>query len=103
MRVLMFGWEFPPHIAGGLGTACKGLTGGLAKLGVDITFVLPKLFGGEGGQRLQMVSADEVGFTLTREEALTLSRYVQFFAVDSFLYPYFTEENVTRTFGESCD
>ena len=103
MRVLMFGWEFPPHIAGGLGTACKGLTGGLAKLGVDITFVLPKLFGGEGGQRLQMVSADEVGFTLTREDALTLSRYVQFFAVDSFLYPYFTEENVTRTFGESCD
>ena len=26
MRVLMFGWEFPPHIAGGLGTACYGLT-----------------------------------------------------------------------------
>ena len=30
MRVLMFGWEFPPHIAGGLGTACYGMTKGLA-------------------------------------------------------------------------
>ena len=28
MRVLMFGWEFPPHIAGGLGTACYGMTRG---------------------------------------------------------------------------
>jgi glycogen synthase len=32
MKVLMFGWEFPPHISGGLGTACFGLTKGLAKL-----------------------------------------------------------------------
>ena len=28
MRVLMFGWEFPPHITGGLGTACFGMTKG---------------------------------------------------------------------------
>ena len=35
-RVLMFGWEFPPHIAGGLGTACLGLTRGLAKQGVEV-------------------------------------------------------------------
>ena len=31
IKVLMFGWEFPPHISGGLGTACLGLTKGLAK------------------------------------------------------------------------
>ena len=31
MRVLMFGWEFPPHIAGGLGTACYGMTKGGAE------------------------------------------------------------------------
>ena len=35
----MFGWEFPPHIAGGLGTACYGMTRGLARNGVDVTFV----------------------------------------------------------------
>jgi hypothetical protein len=36
MKVLMFGWEFPPHITGGLGTACYGLVKGLAKHGLDI-------------------------------------------------------------------
>lgn len=41
MRVLMFGWEFPPHIAGGLGTACYGMTRGLARNGVEVVFVMP--------------------------------------------------------------
>jgi glycogen synthase len=42
MHVLMLGWEFPPFIAGGLGTACHGLTKALDRHGVDVTFVLPK-------------------------------------------------------------
>ena len=42
MKVLMFGWEFPPNNRGGLGTACLGLTKALSKQGIDITFVLPK-------------------------------------------------------------
>ncbi len=41
-RVLMLGWEFPPFITGGLGTACYGLTRGLTKAGCDITFALPR-------------------------------------------------------------
>lgn len=41
MRVLMLGWEFPPHISGGLGTACLGLTRALDRLQTEITFVLP--------------------------------------------------------------
>lgn len=45
MRVLMFGWEFPPHIAGGLGTACYGMTRGLARNGVNVTFVVPHAYG----------------------------------------------------------
>ena len=40
MRVLMLGWEFPPHISGGLGTACYGITQGLTKKGTDIAFTL---------------------------------------------------------------
>lgn len=42
MRVLMLGWEFPPFISGGLGTACFGLTKALSDLGVEILFVLPR-------------------------------------------------------------
>lgn len=48
MKVLMFGWEFPPHILGGLGTASFGLTRGLAKQkDMDITFCIPKPWGDE--------------------------------------------------------
>ena len=42
MRVLMLGWEFPPFIAGGLGTACYGLTRGMSEIGTDVLFLLPK-------------------------------------------------------------
>ncbi len=42
MRVLMLGWEFPPFISGGLGTACYGLTRALSDQGVEVLFVLPK-------------------------------------------------------------
>ena len=38
MQVLMLGWEFPPFIAGGLGTACHGLTKALDRHGVKVTF-----------------------------------------------------------------
>jgi glycosyltransferase involved in cell wall biosynthesis len=42
MRVLMLGWEFPPFISGGLGTACYGLTRALDRLGHEVLFVLPR-------------------------------------------------------------
>ena len=44
----MFGWEFPPHILGGLGTASYGMTKGLSQLeNAEITFCVPKLHGDE--------------------------------------------------------
>src|SRR5437763_11054972 len=42
MRVFMLGWEFPPFISGGLGTACYGLTKAMSGLGTEILFVLPR-------------------------------------------------------------
>ncbi len=42
MRIFMLGWEFPPFLAGGLGTACHGLTKSLARQGHEILFVLPQ-------------------------------------------------------------
>ncbi len=43
MRIFMLGWEFPPFISGGLGTACYGLTKAMDQLGMKVTFVLPKM------------------------------------------------------------
>jgi glycosyltransferase involved in cell wall biosynthesis len=41
MKILMLGWELPPHNSGGLGVACYQLCRALSKKGVDIEFVLP--------------------------------------------------------------
>ncbi len=58
MRALMFGWEFPPHILGGLGTASYGLTRGMAEQkDMDITFVIPKPWGDEDQSFLKIVGA----------------------------------------------
>jgi glycogen(starch) synthase len=58
MRVLMAGWEFPPRISGGLGTACRGLVLALDRLGVEVTLVLPRLHGGERAGRARLLGAD---------------------------------------------
>ncbi len=48
MKALMFGWEWPPHILGGLGPASFGIVRGVVNTGeCDVTFVLPKPQGDE--------------------------------------------------------
>lgn len=61
MKVLMFGWEFPPHISGGLGTACYGLTKGLKSLGdVELIFVVPKKYGDEDENIVKIIGASDI-------------------------------------------
>ena len=60
MRVLMFGWEFPPHISGGLGTACYGMVRGLANNDVDVLFVMPSASGDEDGRVARIINASDV-------------------------------------------
>ncbi len=43
IKTLMLGWEFPPFISGGLGTACYGLTKAMSRLGMQVTFLLPRM------------------------------------------------------------
>ncbi len=61
MKVLMFGWEFPPHILGGLGTASYGLTRGMAQQGdMELTFVIPRPHGDEDKSFLKIIGANNV-------------------------------------------
>jgi glycosyltransferase involved in cell wall biosynthesis len=41
MKILMLGWELPPHNSGGLGVACLHLSKALANQGANIDFVVP--------------------------------------------------------------
>jgi len=56
MRVFMLGWEFPPFISGGLGTACYGLTKAMSTLGTDIMFVLPRPVSSPFSTHVRLVS-----------------------------------------------
>ena len=93
MRVLMFGWEFPPHIAGGLGTACYGLTKGMSHLpDLDVLFVVPKAYGDEDQSVIRLVGANNVKVT---ERKLNLSHFkkkLDYIEVDSKLVPYVDPE-----------
>ena len=57
MKILMLGWEYPPHISGGLGTACEGLTTALAGRGIEIDFLVPRLYGEEDAPHMQILGA----------------------------------------------
>ena len=57
MKILMLGWEYPPHISGGLGTACEGLTTALARHGIEIDFLVPKLYGEEDAPHMHLLGA----------------------------------------------
>ena len=72
MQVLMFGWEFPPHISGGLGTACYGLTSSLIQQHVKVIFVVPKLHGEEDKSKFTFINASDVIPDLTNSVYLKL-------------------------------
>lgn len=94
MKVLMFGWEFPPHISGGLGTACYGLTKGLASLkNIEVLFVVPKAFGDEDQSDIQLIGANKVPVSqkqFTFRETGTTMDYLE---VQSEVIPYVSERD----------
>ena len=92
MRVLMFGWEFPPYISGGLGTACYGLTKGLAQHGTDVLFVLPRLDTNEEAEHLDLIGANRVRASVGIRQILELQENVSVLEVLSPLRPYLTDK-----------
>ena len=90
----MFGWEFPPHIAGGLGTACYGMTRGLARNGVEVVFVMPRAYGDEDQRFARVVNASDVETIGTRDHEFSeeLLEKVSFIHIDSNMLPYISPE-----------
>lgn len=75
MRVLTFGWEFPPVKNGGLGVACHGLTRELLQNGVEVVFVLPKSQETIGDARF--LFADQERLLKVRHTDISLRPYAQ--------------------------
>ncbi len=92
----MFGWEFPPHITGGLGTACFGLTKGLAKHDVDVIFVVPKAYGDESEEAVRLVNASDVPFDLKDEKYNEYWNRIKYFEIGSNIVPYVGPEEFSE-------
>ncbi len=93
MRVLMFGWEFPPHISGGLGTACYGLTRGMSSIpGMDILFVVPKSYGDEDQSRIRVLGAGDVSIDIRSVKDQQYLKDLSYIEINSNLIPYTTPE-----------
>ena len=92
MRVLMFGWEFPPHIAGGLGTACYGIVKGLAYNGVQTLFVMPSASGDEDQSAARIISASDVPVESVGSTVDEFLDKVKFVRIGSNMIPYVDPE-----------
>ena len=84
----MFGWEFPPHIAGGLGTACYGIVKGLANNGVDTLFVMPSASGDEDQTYTRILNASDVEVSDVVRNPKEFLERVQFLRVGTNMVPY---------------
>ena len=85
-KVLMLGWEFPPHSTGGLGVACLGLAQALTASNVDISFVLPRRINvSHDSIRLLFADVPNISFT----------------TVDSSLQGYVTSSEYDRVMRAS--
>ena len=89
MRVLMFGWEFPPHISGGLGTASYGLTKGMANIDdLEVIFVVPKAFGDEDQTKVRLIGANQVHVAFKQVFYKGSKRPIERIEVSSKIVPY---------------
>ena len=101
MKVLMFGWEFPPHISGGLGTASYGLTKGLAQQDVEILFVMPKASGDEDTSIGNIINASDIDMPTTYSSMDGFWKNVDFLSVNSGLIPYLGLEEYTQYMNQT--
>jgi glycogen(starch) synthase len=83
LKVLMLGWEFPPFISGGLGTACYGLTKGMSELGTEIVLVLPRSINPVSSAHVKLLGPQG-----HLESEFSMSGHVKIRSVDVALYPY---------------
>ena len=96
MRVLMFGWEFPPHITGGLGTASYGLVKGLAKNNVDVLFVVPKAYGDEDKRVVRIIDASDIEINKHTTIFQDFWKKITLMEIGSNLIPYVSPEEFQR-------
>jgi len=98
----MFGWEFPPHISGGLGTACYGLTKGLSHFeNIETLFVIPKAYGDEDRSKVKIIDAGDIIISEKETDFKGFFKKINFIEVGSNIIPYTSPEEYERLTSEA--
>lgn len=93
MQILMFGWEFPPRISGGLGTACLGITRALTGLGHQIIFVMPHWEGEPPSGSVEMIAASRISLPSADWDMPAAWKGLTPHSVQSALRPYLNDRH----------
>ena len=96
-KILMYGWEFPPFITGGLGVACYDLTKALSSLGTEITFVLPTMKGKNPvNSHLHLLDTNDLRVPNYIDKSISYEEFMEkidLIGINSSLRPYITEDS----------
>jgi glycogen(starch) synthase len=90
LNILMYGWEFPPNISGGLGVACHAIVNELTKKGINVDIVLP----------LNLIDKEiehspEITINIDNSHPGKLIQH----QIKSILHPYMTEKDYEHKFS----
>src|SRR5512139_1250857 len=101
MRILMLGWEFPPFISGGLGTACRGLTEGLKRADARVLFVLPRAIDPAGAAAADAAGAASIRYATPGRRQI--DRVVVAAVSSALTSPYLSERETSgrETFSQT--
>lgn len=93
-KVLMYGWEFPPFISGGLGIACHDITKALIESNVEVNFVLPNFPDNiEDDSHVNIINSSKIRVSKTEllERKDSIKELLNLHKIDTILSPYITE------------
>ncbi len=97
ITVLMLGWEFPPFISGGLGTACYGLTKAMDSLGINVIFILPRMVESRYITHVKILNPTSRTYEFSQYGGL---KNVKFKTIESALQPYCSADIYQRRIEE---
>jgi glycosyltransferase involved in cell wall biosynthesis len=103
MQVLMYGWEFPPRISGGLGMACYAIVKELAQKGLKVTLVLPEVIGAalpHENVSIKGCASEDDSYLLFLESLRGIE--IQRTGVATFLQPYLQDNSIPNEFLGKC-
>jgi len=106
----MLGWEYPPEITGGLGTACEGLTRALTRAGIDVLFVAPRTSARSESEHLELLGCDQVPIPRRRlryrprsASPSPANESIEWLGVPSSLRPYQTARSYHQHLRELAE